>query len=85
MAEYSRVGDQFESSKNKLLKLANTRVEQYSDKSVADKLREVNIVFQKLKSYLLVSMRWEGKQREALEGELRKLQVSLDRALRGDK
>ena len=57
MAEYSRVGDQFESSKNKLLKLANTRVEQYTDKNVADKLREVNFVFQKLKSYLLIGLR----------------------------
>lgn len=39
MAEYTRVGDQFESNKNKLLKIANTRIEQYTDRNVADKLR----------------------------------------------
>ena len=39
MAEYSRVGDQFEGNKNKLLKLAHTRLEQYSDRNVAEKLR----------------------------------------------
>ena len=55
MAEYSRVGDQFESNKNKLLKLAHTRLEQYTDKGVADKLREVSLVFQKLKSYVLIN------------------------------
>jgi hypothetical protein len=39
MNEYSRVGDHFESNKNKLLKMATSKVEQYTDKNVADKVR----------------------------------------------
>lgn len=35
MAEYARVGDQFESNKNKLLKMASSKVEQYTERNVA--------------------------------------------------
>jgi hypothetical protein len=55
MNEYARVGDQFESNKNKLLKLATSKLEQYTDKNVADKLREVSLSFQKLKAFILAS------------------------------
>ena len=39
MNEYVRVGDQFESNKNKLIKMATGKVEQYTDKNVNDKVR----------------------------------------------
>lgn len=64
MAEYSRVGDQFEANKNKLLKMAGNRVEQYTERNVADKLREISLVFQKLKAYLLTSAGLNEKQKE---------------------
>jgi hypothetical protein len=34
LSEYARVGDQFESNKNKLLKMAGNKVEQFNDKNV---------------------------------------------------
>ena len=53
MNEYSRVGDQFEANKNKLLKMATVRIEQFSDRNIAEKVREVSLSFQKLKASIL--------------------------------
>jgi hypothetical protein len=85
MNEYSRVGDQFEGSKNKLLKMAHTRLEQFSERNTAEKVREVSFVFQKLKAYLLVSAGLSEKQKASVGEELRRVQLSLDRSLRGDR
>lgn len=85
MAEYSRVGDQFEANKNKLLKMAGGRIEQYTDRNVADKLRDISLVFQKLKAYLLTSAGLNQKQKESVSEEVKKVQSALDRSLRGDR
>ena len=53
MNEYSRVGDQFEANKNKLLKMATVKIEQFSDRNIAEKVREVSLSFQKLKASIL--------------------------------
>lgn len=41
-------------------------MEQYSERNVAEKIREVSFVFQKLKSYLLVSAGLNDKQKEGI-------------------
>jgi len=53
MNEYSRVGDQFEANKNKLLKMATVKIEQYTDRNVAEKVKEVSSSFQRLKASIL--------------------------------
>jgi hypothetical protein len=85
MAEYSRVGDQFESNKNKLLKMAGGRIEQYTDRNVNDKLRDISLIFQKLKAFLLTGVGLNEKQKENVVEEVKKVQSALDRSLRGDR
>lgn len=85
MAEYSRVADQFESNKNKLIKMASSRVETYTDRNVAEKLRDVSLVFQKLKASVLTGLGLSASQKEAINEELKRVQLALDRSLRGDR
>ena len=52
---------------------------------MAEKLREVSFVFQKLKAFLLFSTGLTDKQKEGVVEELKKMQFSIDRSLRGDR
>lgn len=53
MAEYSRVGDQFESNKNKLLKAASIKVDFLSDKYVQDRMKDFSFAFSRFKVFVL--------------------------------
>lgn len=85
MNEYARVGDQFESNKNKLIKMATGKVEQYTDKNVNDKVRQISLAFQKLKGYLMGQSNLNEQQKLSMSEQMKKVQLSLDRALRGDR
>ena len=85
MNEYARVGDQFESNKNKLIKMATGKVEQYTDKNVNDKVRQISMTFQKLKGYLMGQSNLNEKQKLTMSEQMKKVQLSLDRALRGER
>ena len=85
MNEYARVGDQFESNKNKLIKMATGKVEQYTDKNVNDKVRQISMAFQKLKGYLMGQSNLNEKQKLTMSEQMKKVQLSLDRALRGER
>lgn len=53
MAEYSRTGDQFESNKNKLLKLATTKSELPNEKYISDRIRDFSNAYNRLKIFIL--------------------------------
>ena len=67
------------------MKLTHTRLEQYTDRNAAEKIREVSFVFQKLKAFLLFTVGLNEKQKESVGEEIKKVQLSLDRSLRGDR
>lgn len=53
MAEYSRVGDQFESNKNKLLKIATIKADIPTDKYIGERIRDLSFAYNKLKLFIL--------------------------------
>lgn len=55
MAEYARVGDQFESNKNKLLKMATVKAELPTDKYIGERIKDVSFAYNKLKVFILGS------------------------------
>jgi hypothetical protein len=67
MTEYSRVGDQFESNKNKLLKLSTVKAELPTDKYIGERIREVSFAYNKLKAFILGSELSEKSKIEAGE------------------
>jgi hypothetical protein len=60
LAEYSRTGDQFESSKNKLLKVATSKSDLPNDKFISDRMREFSLAYNKLKVVILACELEEG-------------------------
>lgn len=53
MAEYARVGDQFESNKNKLLKIATLKADLPTDKYIGERIRDLSFAYNKLKVFIL--------------------------------
>lgn len=53
MAEYARVGDQFESNKNKLLKMATLKADLPTDKYIGERIRDLSFAYNKLKLFIL--------------------------------
>jgi hypothetical protein len=53
MAEYSRVGDQFESNKNKLLKATAIKTDFLTDKYIQDRMKDFSFAYTKLKVFIL--------------------------------
>lgn len=84
MAEYNRASDQFESNKNKLLKIATTKADLPTDKYVGERMREVSFAYNKLKVFILGCELSEPAKNQAGE-EIKKVQLALDRVLRGEK
>lgn len=53
MAEYARVGDQFESNKNKLLKISTVKADIPTDKYIGERIRDLSFAYSKLKVFIL--------------------------------
>jgi hypothetical protein len=76
------VGDQFESNKNKLLKMATVKVDIPTDKYVGERIRDVSFAYSKLKIFILGCELSETAKNQAGE-EIKRVQLALDRVLRG--
>lgn len=55
LSEYSRAADQFESNKNKLLKVGSMKFDALNEKTIIEKMKDFNLAYNKLKALILSS------------------------------
>lgn len=84
MAEYARVGDQFESNKNKLLKMTTAKAQLPSEKYVGDRVKDISFAYNKLK-VIILGVEMSEKAKSQVGEEIKRVQIVLDRVLRGEK
>lgn len=80
-----RVCEDFESSKDRLMKLAHIKTGHFDDKFSTERVRDINLAYQKLKTNLFANKNLNQNEREALTNEIKKVQATIDRVLRGDR
>jgi len=79
------VCDDFESNKNKLLKIANNKTWQFDDKFTSERVRDINLAYQKLKLNIMGNQNLTKAQYDGLISEIKKVQAAIDRVLKGDR
>lgn len=65
--------------------MASSKIEQFNDKNVGERVRDISFAYQKLKTALLTAPAVSEEQKLGFGEELKKVQVVIDRVLRGER
>lgn len=77
--DYSRFLSVFENSKNKLMKISSTKIENYEQKFLGDAIRQINIASQKCKLQIINKFKVTPEDKMAIVEEFKKLQIAIEK------
>jgi DNA-directed RNA polymerase subunit H (RpoH/RPB5) len=80
--EYARFMNQFEISKNKLMKISASKLQNYADKPIGELVREINIAAQRCKMQILNKAKVSQEDKASIVEEFKTLQGAIEKIIR---